>query len=211
MIKVKWFGHSMWKIWDDEISIITDPFTDIGYQMPENETADIVLCSHDHFDHNNISIIQGSPEVVDTEGEFDIHNIHIQTFPGWHDNSRGSQRGKNLLMKFTISGKSFLHCGDLGHILSEETIEKLGKIDVIFIPVGGFYTINAKTAQFIVGKIQPAIVFPMHYKTPVLDFPIAKKEEYLRLIEDYKQIDSNEIELTEDDFIKKQTIILNYK
>lgn len=211
MIKVKWFGHSMWKIWDDNTSIITDPFTDIGYPMPENETADIVLCSHDHFDHNNISIIQGSPEVVDTEGEFDIHNIHIETLQVWHDNSRGSQRGNNLLMKFTISGKSFLHCGDLGHILVDETIEKLGRIDVIFIPIGGFYTIDAKTAQFIVSKIQPTIIFPMHYKTPVLDFPIAKKEEYLKLIEDYKQIDSNEIELTEDDFRKKQTIILNYK
>ena len=201
----------MWKIWNDDTSIIIDPFTDIGYPMPENETADIVLCSHDHFDHNNISLIKGYPEVVNTGGEFDIHNIHIQTFQVWHDNSRGSQRGPNLLMKFVISGKSFLFCGDLGHILSDETIEKIGKIDVIFVPVGGFYTIDAKTAKFIVDKIQPAIVFPMHYKTPVLDFPIAKKEEYLKLITDCRQIDSNEVELTEDDFQKKQTIILNYK
>ena len=211
MINIKWFGHSMWKIWNEKVSIITDPFTDIGYPMPENETADIVLSSHDHFDHNNIQLIKGNPQVVNTEGNFEIKGVKIETFPVWHDETNGSERGNNLLMKFTISEKTFLHCGDLGHICTTDVISKLGKIDVLFIPVGGFYTIDAKTAKEIVEMINPVIVFPMHYKTPVLDFPIATIEDYLKLIDDHRQISANEIELTEEDFAKSHTIILDYK
>ena len=211
MINIKWFGHSMWKIWNEKVSIITDPFTDIGYPMPENETADIVLSSHDHFDHNNIQLIKGNPQIVNTEGKFEIAGVKIETFPVWHDETQGSERGSNLLMKFTMSGKTFLHCGDLGHICTADVISKLGKIDVLFIPVGGFYTIDAKTAKEIVEMINPVIVFPMHYKTAVLDFPIAKIEEYLKLTDDHKQISKNEIELTEEDFAKSNTIILDYK
>ena len=211
MINIKWFGHSMWKIWNEKVSIITDPFTDIGYPMPENETADIVLSSHDHFDHNNIQLIKGNPQVVNTEGNFEIKGVNIETFPVWHDETNGSERGSNLLMKFSISGKTFLHCGDLGHICTADMISKLGKIDVLFIPVGGFYTIDAKTAKAIVEMIKPIIIFPMHYKTPVLDFPIATIEEYLKLVDDHKKIPENEIELTEEDFAKSQTIILDYK
>ena len=211
MINIKWFGHSMWKIWDENVSIITDPFTDIGYPMPENETADIVLTSHDHFDHNNIQLIKGNPQVVNTEGKFEIRGVKIEPFPVWHDETRGSERGSNLLMKFNISGKTFLHCGDLGHICSADVISKLGKIDVLFNPVGGFYTIDAKTAKALVEMINPVIVFPMHFKTPVLDFPIATIEEYLKLTDDHKRISWNEIKLTEKDFVRSQTLIMDYK
>jgi len=201
----------MWKIWNDKVSIITDPFTDIGYKMPVNETADIILSSHDHFDHNNFSLIKGKSDIVNSAGKFTIKGIEIETFPVWHDESLGQERGQNLLMKFTISEKTFLHCGDLGHILSNEIIEKLGKIDVIFIPVGGHYTIDAKTAKKIVDLIKPRIVFPMHYKTPVLDFPIARREEYLNLITSFNKININTITLNESDFTNEQTIVMNYE
>lgn len=201
----------MWKIWNDEVSIITDPFTDIGYKIPLNETCDIILSSHDHFDHNNFSLIRGNPEIVNASGKFKIKGIEIETFPVWHDENSGRERGRNLLMKFTVSGKNFLHCGDLGHILDDEIIEKLGKIDVVFIPVGGFYTIDAETAKKIVDKLNPKIIFPMHYKTEVLNFPIAEKERYLNLIENFRKIDENTITLKESDFSQKQAIIMNYE
>lgn len=210
MIKIKWFGHSMWKIWNGKVSLIIDPFTDIGYPLPQNETADIVLSSHDHFDHNNFDLIQGDFQKVNTEGKFIISGVEIETFSTWHDEEKGCKRGKNLLLKFVLDGRSFLHCGDLGHDLEDILIAKLGEIDVLFIPVGGFYTIDAVTAKKIVDKIKPTITFPMHYKTDVLDFPIADKEAFLNLISDYRLIDSNSLELRDDDFSKKQTIILNF-
>jgi len=211
MLNIKWFGHSMWKIWDDEITIITDPFIDIGYKMPENETADILLSSHDHFDHNNYSLIKGNPEIVKSAGDFNVKGVPITMIPTWHDETKGSERGENLLMKFVISGKTLLHCGDLGHIPSEEIFNKLGNIDILFIPVGGFFTIDADTARTIVEKIDPGIVFPMHYKTDTMDFTIVGKDAYLNLIDDLHEYDSTEIILQENDFDKKQTIILNYE
>lgn len=211
MLNIKWFGHSMWKIRNDEITIITDPFMDIGYKMPENETADILLSSHDHFDHNNYLLIKGNPEILKSAGNFNIKGVEITMIPTWHDETKGKERGENLLMKFVISGKTLLHGGDLGHLPSDEIFNKLGKIDVLFIPVGGFFTIDADTARTIVEKINPGIVFPMHYKTDAIDFTIAGKDAYLNLIDDLREYDSNEIILKENDFDKKQTIILNYE
>jgi len=210
MLKVKWFGHSMWKISNRIVSVITDPFTDIGFPMPTTETADMILSSHDHFDHNNFELIGGKPEIIKTEGTFSIEGVEIQTFLTYHDETKGSQRGKNLLMKFILEGKSFLHCGDIGHLLSDELIKEIGSIDVLFIPIGGHYTIDAETAKKIADKINPKIIFPMHYKTSVLDFPIKPVEEYLELIDNHHHINSNQIDLVEDDFKVQHTITLNY-
>ncbi len=210
MIRVQWFGHSMWKIWTNDVSIVLDPFEDIGYPMPKNLTADIVTSSHAHYDHNNFALITGNPQIVNSEGNFEILGIKIKAIPTWHDAEEGAERGKNLLFKFELVGKTFLHCGDLGHDLSADVIGEIGKIDVLMIPVGGFYTIDAKTALNIVQNLNPKIIFPMHYKTEVLDFPIAYKESYLDLIDSFRKVDSNVIELTENDFKTQQTIILNY-
>jgi len=201
----------MWKISNEKVSIITDPFTNIGYPMPKNETADIVISSHDHFDHNNFSLVKGNPEIIKAEGEFDVNGVHFKMFPEWHDENLGKDRGQILLMKFNLDGKNFLHCGDLGRMLPDKTIAELGKVDVIFIPVGGYYTIDAKTAKAIVDKLNPSIVFPMHFKTSVLDFPIAKVDEYLQLIDNYRKIDGNTIVLSENDFQTDQTILLDYE
>ena len=211
MVNIKWFGHSMWKIRNENVSIIIDPFTDIGYKIPQNESSNILLISHSHFDHNNISIIKGNPTIIKDEGKFNVSGVDIQTFSVWHDENQGAERGENLLIKFILSEKSFLHCGDLGHDLENDMVEKIGKIDVLFIPVGGHFTIDAKTAKKLVDKINPVIVFPMHYKTPVLDFPIANKEEYLNLVDNVKEYSTNQIDLGEEDFSESRTIILSYE
>ena len=211
MIKIKWFGHSMWKISNDKISIITDPFNFIGYKLPVSETADIVLISHAHSDHNNSALICGDPAIVKAVGKFNIAGINIQTYHTYHDEEKGRKRGNNLLMKFDLEGKTFLHCGDLGHMITEEFIRDIGNVDVMFIPVGGYYTIKAETAKEIVDKIDPIIVFPMHYKTKVVDYPIDQLCEYLKYVDDHKHQNSNEIELTKADFVTKRTITLNYE
>jgi len=210
MLKIKWFGHSMWKISNGIVTVIIDPFTDIGYRMPTTETADIILSSHDHFDHNNFDLIGGKPEIIKTEGFFSIGEVEVQTFLTYHDESKGSQRGNNLLLKFKLEEKIFLHCGDIGHMLSDELIKEIGHIDVLFIPIGGHYTIDAATAKLITDKLNPIIVFPMHYKTSVLDFPIKPVNDYLLLINNHHHTNSNQIELIDDDFIAHQTITLNY-
>ena len=211
MIRVQWFGHSMWKIWTDDVSIVIDPFEDIGYPMPTNLTADIVTSSHAHYDHNNFALLTGNPQIIDSKGVFEILGVKIKAIPTWHDNVKGERAGSNLMMKFELAGKTIVHCGDLGHDLSKAALDEIGKIDVLMIPVGGYYTIDAETAKKIVQNLKPDIVFPMHYKTEVLDYPIAYKESYLELIDSFRKVDSNVVELTEKDFNTKQTIILNYE
>jgi L-ascorbate metabolism protein UlaG (beta-lactamase superfamily) len=201
----------MWKISNEEVSVVTDPFTDIGYKMPENVAADILLSSHDHFDHNNFDLISGNPKIIITAGKHENKGVKIENFPTWHDENKGADRGNNLMMKFEIGGKTFLHCGDLGHDLSEEEISKLGKIDVLMIPVGGFYTIDAKTAKSISDRINPLIVFPMHFKTKAIDFPIAEKQAFTDLVDNVRFVNSTELVLNEEDFNIKQTIIMNYE
>ncbi|MCF7858772.1 MAG: MBL fold metallo-hydrolase [Candidatus Cloacimonetes bacterium] len=211
MVQIRWFGHSMWKITGEDIKIITDPFADIGYNMPTNERADIILSSHDHYDHNNFDLISGSPKIIKTSGHFNVKGIDIDMYPTFHDESEGSERGNNLLMKFTINGKNMLHCGDLGHMLSDDQIKQIGKIDLLFIPVGGHFTIDAATAKKLMEKLNPKIIFPMHYKTSVLNYPIKPVEDFLRLINNHCHNNSNSVELEDNDFSKEKVITLNYE
>jgi L-ascorbate metabolism protein UlaG (beta-lactamase superfamily) len=213
MIKLKWFGHSFWQITADNITIAIDPFTDIGYNMDIDITADVLLSSHDHFDHNNINLIKGSPLVIRNQGKYLHAGETYELIKVWHDKQEGKQRGENLLIKFTAGGKSFLHCGDLGHIPSPDIIQKIKNIDVLMIPVGGVFTIDAAEATELIKLIEPKVIFPMHYLTPALNFELDSLADFLA---DYSQIierDDNEIELSDDLFTATQTpiVVLNYE
>lgn len=210
MISLKWFGHSMWKVWNEKISIITDPFTDIGYPLPKNETADIVISSHDHFDHNNFALIKGSFQKITQAGDFEFKGMKFKTFQTYHDDCCGKKRGTNLLIRFELDNKIILHCGDIGHDLEDSLIEKIGKVDLLFIPVGGFFTIDAETAHNITNRLKPNIICPMHYKTDVLDFPISKIDEFLKFYKNIKHVDSNQYSLTEQDFTDRPILVLKY-
>ena len=213
MLKMKWFGHSFWKISSEDISVIADPFTDIGYAMPDGIRTDIVISSHDHFDHNNFELIEGDYELICNEGKYNAKGVVFDMIATWHDESQGKERGKNLLMKFELEGKVFLHCGDIGHLPSEETYGKIGKVDVLLIPVGGVYTINAETAKQICDKIMPKVIIPMHYKTPALNFDLAPLEEFTAMYCGVIKNDSSELELTNYLFKSTQAnvVVFNYE
>ncbi|MCD4829651.1 MAG: MBL fold metallo-hydrolase [Candidatus Cloacimonetes bacterium] len=211
MIDVRWFGHSMWRISHQGVTIVTDPFTDIGYPMPTGLAADIVLVSHDHYDHHNTALVHGDPTVVREAGQYEFCGVAIDMAPCWHDEEQGAQRGPNLLMRFDVGGRRFVHCGDLGHMPDDETLARLGEVDVLMVPVGGFYTIDAGTAGKLVEKLKPKIVFPMHYKTAVLDFPIDTVEPFARHASNVRVVENNHVILAPADFEQTQTILLGFK
>lgn len=211
MVNIRWFGHSMWKIWTDDVSIITDPFADIGYPLPQNESADIVLISHDHFDHNNYQLIKGNPRIIREPGEHSIQGVEILLLPVWHDDSQGRKRGVNHLMKFRLAGLNFLHCGDLGHFPGEDIMTRLDNIDVLFLPVGGFFTIAAETAYRLVQQLSPRLVFPMHYSTPAIDFPIDPVDNFLKIAGDFVRISDHTFTVSEADLRQQNIIVLNYE
>jgi L-ascorbate metabolism protein UlaG (beta-lactamase superfamily) len=201
----------MWKIWDESVSIVIDPFGDIGYDMPQNLSADILLVTHPHHDHSNISLIKGDPKLIAVDGKYKVKGVPIETFPVWHDEEKGKQRGQNLLMKFELAGKKLLHCGDLGHMLSDELITKIGKIDVLFIPVGGKFTIDAKTGYKICQRLQPKLIFPMHYNTKALDFELDEVDNFTQYFQNIVRTKSKKIKLREEDFSEQRIVLMNYE
>ncbi len=154
--------------------IVTDPYDSemIGLKFPKTE-ADIVTVSHQHDDHNQVKNILGingvAPLVIDMPGEFEKMSVRVFGFQSYHDKTKGGERGENILYKFEAERISVLHCGDLGVIPEESFLEAIGEVDILMVPVGGFYTIDSDEAVQLVKKIEPLIVIPMHYNHPGLN------------------------------------------
>jgi len=195
-MKIKYLAHSAFLITSDSgTRIVTDP-----YQTSEGlnhgvikETADIVTVSHEHGDHNNVSALQGNPSVVKTSTE--VKGIKIKAVPAAHDDKGGSQRGKNTIFCFEVDGINVCHAGDLGHILTADQVKTINKVDVLMIPVGGFFTIDAKTATKVCDQLKPGIIIPMHYKTDKMSFPISGVDEFLRGKSKVTRVNGSEIEI----------------
>lgn len=165
MIEISSLGLSSFKISGKEITIVCDPFYDeaVGLKFPKVE-ADVVTVSHDHKDHNNRSAVRGSFVCFDSPGEYEIKGAEITGVPSYHDDKQGAERGANTIFVFEIDDLKLCHLGDLGSELSGDQLEQIDGIDILFVPVGGKYTIDAKKAARVVTDINPKVVIPMHYR-----------------------------------------------
>jgi L-ascorbate metabolism protein UlaG (beta-lactamase superfamily) len=199
-MKIRWYGHACFLFTSkDGIKVLTDPFDNsVGYPIPDVE-PNIVTTSHEHFDHNAVNLLKGKFTTLKGKVEKEELGIKIKSISSYHDESLGSKRGENYIFVFTIDEITIAHLGDLGHILTKEDVEKLGKIDILCIPVGGIYTVDAKQAVEIVEKVNPKIVIPMHYKTSHLKFDLAPVDNFLSLIKyPIKRFSEKEIEITKE-------------
>ena len=194
-MKIKWLGHSSFLITSDTgLRIITDPYFtggDLSYGEIK-ESADIVIVSHDHADHNNVAAIEGNPKVV--RGTVEVKGIKFRAIPTYHDEAGGGQRGRNTIFCFEVDGTKLCHLGDLGHQLSDNQVAELGKIDILFIPVGGYYTIDAKVATQLCARLKPKVIIPMHYKTAKCAYPVTGVEEFLRGKKEVSRLDASQVE-----------------
>lgn len=166
---ITWQGHSCFKIQDkagaDGVTIVTDPFDkEVGLKVPNFE-ADIVTVSHQHHDHNNVGALRGQPFIIDCAGEYDFKGVLVEGVDSYHDDKHGEERGSNIIYRIEVDDISVTHLGDLGQTLDNSQIEKLAGTDVLLIPVGGKYTLDAKKAVEVISQIEPRIIIPMHYKT----------------------------------------------
>jgi L-ascorbate metabolism protein UlaG (beta-lactamase superfamily) len=214
-VTIKWLGHSSFLISEDDgIRIVTDPFNEtVGYPLPD-ESADICLVSHDHFDHNCVSVIKGKPEVVKGDGEKKAKGIGFKGVPSFHDEKGGSERGKNTIWTFQLGGIRFAHAGDLGIDLDDSQTRKIGVVDVLFVPTGGYYTIDAATATRVVERLKPKAVIPMHYKTTFLgdNFPLSGVDAFLEGRKNVIRTGQNSVSFTKDSLPDKTSIyVLEYK
>ncbi len=179
---VTWHGQACFTIKGKDATVAIDPFKDIGLKEPKL-TADILLISHDHFDHANRAAVAGEPNVIDMPGEYEYHGVMIEGLPSYHDTKQGAERGSNTIFSLTIDGIHLVHLGDLGHTLDDDTVSAIGDVDVLFVPVGGHFTIDAKAAAEVVQQLQPRVSVPMHYTVPALTIKeLAGPDEFIKQV-----------------------------
>ncbi|MFA9289121.1 MAG: MBL fold metallo-hydrolase [Weeksellaceae bacterium] len=205
-MEIKYIGHSSFQIKTKMARIITDPYDPkmVGMAYPKVE-ADIVTLSHEHPDHNYREGIKSEGALMlDWPGEYEKQEVRVYGFQTYHDKDQGAERGENVMFKFETEDMSVLHCGDLGHQLTQELIEQIGEIDILILPVGGFYTINAEEAAKVVREIEPTIVIPMHYNHGGLD---PKTFEQLQPLETFlKEMSAENVEPLDKFVVKKDDL-----
>ena len=183
---ITWQGHSCFKIQDkqgtDGITLVTDPFDkETGLKVPNFE-ADIITVSHNHHDHNNTGALRGTPFIINSPGEYDCKDVLIQGIDSFHDENKGADRGHNTIYRIEIDDISISHLGDLAHSLDNDQLEKLSGTDILIVPVGGKYTLDAKKAVEVISQIEPRIVIPMHYQVEGLKFDLEPLDKFIKEI-----------------------------
>ena len=187
-MKLQYLGHSSFRIISDMgMTIVTDPYKSdmVGLQMPLVR-CDVVTMSHHHADHDCTESILGHPTEIDVCGACAADDVAINSFETFHDDKKGSLRGKNLVFTFLVDGLKIAHLGDIG-CLDEKVAQSLVGCDLLLVPVGGTYTVDHLGAKWYVDKINPKIVIPMHYKMGTSTIDIAPVDDFLSLF-DQQQI-----------------------
>jgi L-ascorbate metabolism protein UlaG (beta-lactamase superfamily) len=210
-MKVKWLGHASFLITSDsDVKIITDPYpqgSGLSY-IPINIPADIVTMSHSHYDHNNASSVPGKPELVTGTGLKTVKGISFNGIATHHDQSQGKERGTNTVYCFTVDGIKLCHLGDLGHRLSQEQMAAIGSVDILLIPIGGVFTIDAKMAGTVVDDLKPKVAMPMHYKTAKCDWPLNTIDDFVADRKNVRKSNVSEMEFKAGELPQNTEIVV---
>jgi len=216
LMEITYLGHSSFRIKGKKRIIVTDPYDEsVGFKMPR-VTADIVTVSHHHPDHNYLTGVKGTtkseePFVIDGPGEYEVGGVSIFGIASDHDQSHGAQRGENTIYLINLDGLRLAHLGDLGHKLTEGQLGELNGVDVLFIPVGGTYTIDDNQAIEVIGQIEPLIVVPMHYLTKEMkpDFGIKLTvEDFLKALGEETNKIKERLEISKDKLPEEREIVV---
>ena len=185
--RVQWFGQAFFQLTSSNgVRVVIDPFdnTYFAYPIPKGLVADILLVTHEHNDHNNTGIIGGSPLVCrgpQGVGRFERAGVTVTGTAAFHDENRGASRGPDTIYSFALDGVRFCHVGDLGCLLTDEQIQSVGPVDVLFLPVGGHFTLDVTKLDPLVAQLKPRVLVPMHYHTRYTPkLPIAPVDDFLR-------------------------------
>lgn len=181
-MKIQYLGHSCFRIISQlNTAVLCDPYCGkmVGFAMPQL-SCDVVTISHHHQDHDCVDEVKGTPAVLEGEVNIAADDIAICSKETFHDDKQGKLRGKNMVFCFLVDGLRVVHMGDVG-VFDEGIANFAEGCDVLLLPVGGVYTVDAKQANKYVQQIRPKIVVPMHYKTPLHNFEIDTVDKFLAL------------------------------
>lgn len=208
-MNIYWFGQASYLIKTaNGKRLLIDPFDDsIGY-TPFKGSVDLVTISHNHYDHNFTGFIENNPTIINSLGNHTTDFCEVTGIKSFHDETKGSQRGDNIIFKYVIDGITLCHLGDLGHDLDDETLKEIGNVDILFIPVGEVYTLDVKTASKVAKKINPRFIVPMHYKTKFLNIPLSGVDKFLVEMKEYICENTAVFSVDKDNFCDKTKIVL---
>jgi L-ascorbate metabolism protein UlaG (beta-lactamase superfamily) len=218
-----WYGQSFFTVTSSQnVTVAFDPYhtqNGINYAPPPVH-ASAVFVSHDHFDHNNIDLVKGMDKTEmlpikrgTREGRLDLgrDNIRYKSVFSYHDADQGKKRGGNTINIITVDGVRICHMGDIGTTLTADQVKQIGAVDILLIPVGGVYTVDAAGATAIVDQLKPKVVIPMHYKTPKVAFPLNGVEPFIKGKKDVEH-GGDTYEFTKRGLPKSTTIhVMSYK
>ena len=213
-MQIIWHGQSFFEVLaknenQESVKIAIDPFSEtIGLRVPKVE-ANILLCSHQHYDHNNKKAILGNPFLIEEPGEYEVKGIYIKGVNAFHDNSQGKERG--IVTMFTIEAENIkiCHLSDFGQKeLTATQLESLGDIDVLMVPVGGIYTISAREALGIISQIEPKIVIPMHYSIPRLKIKLDSLDKFLKVMGRDSVVPEKKLKLKADNLPREELEVI---
>jgi len=216
-MEIRFLGHACFQIKGKKAVVVTDPYdASVGLRLPK-VSADVVTVSHQHHDHNNVTTVKGTtqrpePFAITGPGEYEVAGVSVFGFASFHDDTQGSQRGSNTIYVIETDGMRLVHLGDLGHALDDKLLEQINGVDVIFVPVGGTYTLDAKQAASQIKKIQPKIAIPMHYKLPGVSLDLSPVDEFLRQMGDEGVKPIDKLVISRDKLLEEnKTVVLNAK
>ena len=210
---VTWFGQAFVSVEaSDGKRVVVDPFDQsfVKYPLPQGLVATVLLVTHEHKDHNNVDLIKGSPLIIRSQrgvGTFTKNGIRVVGTATFHDEKQGKERGKNTVYTFTVDGIKFCHVGDLGHVLNSAQVKSIGAVDVLFLPVGGFFTLEPAQVDQVIKALAPKIVVPIHYKTRYTpNLPIKGPEDFLSQEKNVRKIGAQSFKLTKDALPKHREV-----
>jgi len=211
-LRIEWHGHSFIVVESAEgVRVAIDPHDGASLNLPVHRVeADYVLITHDHFDHNAVEVISGYRGVAKWKtGAFNAAGVRVEGLPSFHDKSGGELRGPNTIYVLEVDNIRVAHLGDLGHPLTSELAEKLAGVDVLALPVGGIYTIDAYEAREVVEKVGAKLVIPMHYWVPGSTLPLDPLDRFLSIAKARRlRVDSTAIEFTASELPERTTIVV---
>jgi len=205
---IKYMGHAFFTMTLENGTVIeVDPYGSF-YDFPKRSIrADVCLVTHHHHDHDGMECIQPGARVIDEAGVHKTNGVTIHGIPTWHDEKQGALRGSNLFYVVEAEGLRIGHAGDLGHVPDAKTVRQIGHLDVLMIPVGGYYTIDASAALEVCRLLQPATVIPMHYRTKYdEEMPTAELPAFLALAK-AEDTQMPLVRITKPDVLERPSVI----
>jgi len=210
-MEITWYGHAAFLITTGQgVKIITDPYKPGGgilYKAIPDE-ADIVTVSHEHSDHNYVEGLPGKPTVIKGAGRHEVKGVVVEGVATYHDDAGGSQRGDNTVFTVVADDIRVCHLGDLGHVLSDKEVQHIGQVDVLCIPVGGFFTIGPEEATTVAEQLRPQLIFPMHVKTAQCTLPIEPVDAFLQGKKEVRKLDASTFAFTKEALEKGLGIVV---